>query len=268
MSEDLQAILDECKEGNLAIIGGEIIEPSPDEVPLVLMLDKGMYNQLMSMSMNDGYDISEFVLHHISNVIMNNTFMLEDDVEKVAGEYVGSVSDASESEDLEDSDDPPDTDDETSSDAGFIGWGYGSLSEEKNPSVLNQEKYSAFSGTRVFEKFKQVIANIHGKREGDIDINLSFNNPGEIKLKLEYPEDGYRFECHESGGLDTAMTGIAQRLAKWCKVAFSPKLTPDTPVLANVTAKVVGFDKSAGQYMIEFGDGVVALISPEDLNTK
>jgi hypothetical protein len=270
MSEDLRAILDECKEGNLAIINGEIFESDESEVPLAFMLDRGMYNQLVAIAVNDGFSISEFITHKLNDIIVNNTFECADDIEKVAEEFDGSMGDVD--VEVDDPNVPPDTDDdddeEDSSDTGFIGWGYGSLSEEKNSSVLNQEKYSAFSSTRVFDKFKQVVAGIHGKREGPISIGLRFDNPGEILLNLKYEEDGYSFECTEDGGLDAALTGVAQRLAKWHKVAFSPKLDPDTPVMASVGAKILEFDKATGEYMLELGDGLVVRASPEDVDVK
>lgn len=270
MSDDLVAVLRECKAGNLAIVDGQMIEPGADEVPLVLMLDREMYNQLFAHAINNGMDPGEMVINQIQDMI-DNHIPEDDDFEKMSSEFDGSLGiteeppeeDASDPLGLwADSDEPPPTDDSS----GFIGWGAGTLSEDRNSSVENREKIARIVHRKPFEKFKNALTKVHGSCESGVSLLLDFSVPGDISIHFEYPEDEYSMHESATGGLDIAMEEIAKKLTNWQHVWFSPKLEAETEVKAKLEAKILEFDKTVGKYVVQIGEDIKIHVPPEDIH--
>lgn len=268
MSEDLKAVLQECKSGSLAIVGGRLIEADPDEVPFVLMLDREVYNHLFAISASLGVDPEVLVMDKIQEVVDGSGESEDDFPYKTASDEFGlgdAQDDDSTIEDmLSGSVEPPPTDD--GMDTEFLGWGAGKLSEDTNPTVANKEKIARISHETPFDGFKKLVTMVHAKKSGDVNIQLSFNDPGEVELALSYPEDGIDVNELEDGGIDNAISKVNKQLQRFYKIAFTPKVDPNTDIKAVIGAKVVEFDKSLGKYLVQIGEDTFIHVSPEDVD--
>lgn len=235
---------------------------SEGRIPLVLMLEEGLYNQLMRISHRKNLTPQQFMEIYLS-MLLDEDDGEEGDIEKLAED----VSDLEEDENIEDwsvgSDLPPPV-----SDGEPVEGFYGDVSEEDNAIEKHKKRIVRYTSSTV-DELESVLEKIHEKKSSDINLSISFDKEGEVRLNINYPEDGMTLDeiyTYSEDGLNSAFRESIARLSKWEDLAFGPKLEEGTNVMASIDAKVLEFDKTIGKYKVRLGEGLIIDVGPEDLD--
>jgi len=255
--EALQKFVSDCKEGKLVMAGGEVWRSEPDEIPLVLNVKEQIHDQLINIAGSKGMTVQDFLLAYIALLMDDDDIVKEltSDLEKIAEDSpVFGVPDT-----WGDGDNPPPTNDTAPLDAMF-----GEVSEDDNAVVGNKKRIARIN-VAIIKKLEGILDKVHANREGEIKIWMGFHNPGEVQLNIDYPEDGIKVRTKEDDGLVRSFVTQVDRLDKWEKMAFGPKLGEGTAVQAEINAKILEFDKTIGKYKVEIAPGVIVDIDADQI---
>jgi hypothetical protein len=237
----VQSFVDQCTAGRLVLAHGEVYRPAGDDVPVVAMVQSGVYDRLLSIASRKNLTVQELLGACVSSLLTDDSII------------PASSMDVDDDNDVwtEGEEGPPPAWD----------FSYGKPSEEKSPDIQHQESFPSYQDLRqdVLSNLSSTVSEIHKKKEGPIEIWVGLHDPGEVSLNLKYPSDGFQVKDNWEGAINDCFSELVKRLEKWSSVAFAPKLEQGDEARAKLGVEIVKFDKDRGQYEARIGEAVVWL---------
>jgi hypothetical protein len=237
----VQRFVDQCTEGKLVLAHGEVYRPEGDDIPVVAMVQSGVYDRLLTVASRNNLTVQELIGSCISSLLGDESI-----IKSASAEELEEESDVW----MEGEDSPPEP------------WNfYGTPSEEKNPVIQHQENYPTYNELRQdsISKLNSVMSEIHRRREGSIEVWVGLHDTDELSLNLKYPHDGFSVKDKWTGPIGDCFSSLVERLEKWSAVAFAPKLEEGEEVQAKMDVEIVGFNRERGQYEARLGNATVWL---------